>query len=295
MATQAVIQPVYDIFRGVDARDWPLVESAFAPEALLDYTSMAGGEPARLSPAAITAAWKGLLPGFYSTHHQLGDFSVEESNGTAQASAHGLALHYLPFGRADGEDVWVVVGTYDFELQPRGDGQWAVSAMKFNMLKQAGNLALPVLAQQNAQTQRAFAAPAVSESARRVVEGFFTALEAMDIERFMAVWADEPRQIMPLSPPGFPTQLDGRDAIRRQYGDLPSKFSSMRFPRALFATDDPSVVIAQYRGEIKLKGGGEYNNVYAGLFEIENGRLRRFTEYFDPSLLEAGFGPGVKG
>lgn len=64
----------------------------------------------------------------------------------------------------------------------------------------------------------------------------------------------------------------------------------MSFPRKIVATNDPNKVIVQYQGIIPLKAGGEYNNNYVGIFEIKNGKIEKFTEYFDPFILENAFG-----
>ena len=51
---QAIQEVVTAIFVSSDERNWAAVENAFAPKVLLDYTSMAGGDPATLTPRQIT-------------------------------------------------------------------------------------------------------------------------------------------------------------------------------------------------------------------------------------------------
>jgi len=123
-----------------------------------------------------------------------------------------------------------------------------------------------------------------------VVERFFAALEAMDVDAFLEVWADDAVQEMPFAPDGFPSRLDGKEDVRRQYGGLPEAYEGMRFPRQLHPTTDPAVVIAEYEGSIALRAGGRYDNRYIGVFEVRDGRLRRFVEYFNPEVLAAAFG-----
>lgn len=71
---------------------------------------------------------------------------------------------------------------------------------------------------------------------------------------------------------------------------MPENYTQMSFPRKISATDSPNKVIVQYNGIIPLKDGGEYNNNYIGIFEIKNGKIEKFTEYFDPFILENAFG-----
>jgi hypothetical protein len=71
---------------------------------------------------------------------------------------------------------------------------------------------------------------AASTGADPRVSAFFAALEAMDIPRFVDLWAEDGAQDMPFAPGDFPKRLEGRAAIARQYGPLPSAFTGMKFP-----------------------------------------------------------------
>lgn len=126
------------------------------------------------------------------------------------------------------------------------------------------------------------------------VREFFAALEAMDIPRFLTVWADDGVQEMPYAPSGFPNRLEGKAAIEKQYVSLPTAYASMSFPLSrLVTTDEPGVVVAEFQGSIVLKAGGQYDNRYVGVFEFrDDGLLARYTEYFDPFVLLKGF-PGA--
>lgn len=281
---QSIIETIGSIFSGVDERNWTKVQGAMAKEIYIDYTSLAGGEPATLSSEKIIENWKGVLPGFQSTHHQIGNFQVNVTGDKASATFSGLALHYL------NDETWTVIGTYDFALTKNAKGVWSVEKMKLNLQKQAGNLDLPAMATQNVKNGVNFKAQKVSAENAAVVENFFTTLERLDVQSFMKVWADNGRQNMPLSPEGFPKELKDKDAIFTQYKGLPENYTAMSFPRKVSATDNPNKVIVQYAGIIPLKSGGEYNNNYVGIFEIKNGKVEKFTEYFDPFILEKAFG-----
>jgi len=282
-----IIKTIQSLFEASDARNWNGVENSFASQVMLDYTSMAGGAPHTLTPQQITAAWKTMLPGFQSTHHQVGGFEVTIEGNTAIVTHHGLALHYLP--NAPGGDTWVVVGTYNFLLEKAGR-DWRVTSMKFNLKKQEGNLQLPELARQNVASSKTFKKVQPSEASLQAVEKFFSSLEHLDISSFLTIWNRDGKQVMPLSPDGFPKELNGKDAINNQYKGLPQNFSSMRFPRKVYPTENANKVIVQYAGEIPLKAGGRYDNNYVGVFEIKEGKVDRFTEYFDPFILAKAFG-----
>jgi ketosteroid isomerase-like protein len=129
---------------------------------------------------------------------------------------------------------------------------------------------------------------------RATVERFFAALEAKDIPAFLATWADDGVQVMPFAPEGFPSRLNGKAAIARQYGGLPDNFAFMRFPREISDMADPERFVVRYTGEIGLKAGGRYDNTYVGLFTVRSGRIAEFVEFFDPIVLREAFGTALQ-
>ncbi len=77
---------------------------------------------------------------------------------------------------------------------------------------------------------------------------------------------------MPFSPQGFPTRLEGKDAVYRQYSSLPKNYTSMKFPNlVIYPMLDPNLVLAEYRGEIQIAATGkQYNNRYIRLFRLRD-------------------------
>ena len=141
MEVEKIIQSIADLFAGADERNWQKVRSVMANTVLLDYTSMAGGNPATLTPQQITDAWAAFLPGFDKTHHQLSGFEVDVKGDMATAHYAGKADHLI------GEETWTVEGTYDTGLQ-KDNGQWLIVSHKLNFIKQSGNTNLPAQATQ---------------------------------------------------------------------------------------------------------------------------------------------------
>jgi hypothetical protein len=139
MKQQNVIDIVIQLFAGADERDWQKVKNTMAKEVLLDYTSMAGGEPTVLSPQQIAKAWAEFLPGFDKTHHQLSDFKVNIQDNFATASYFGKADHFID------DEIWTVEGNYMTELKKEGDN-WLITTHKFDLITQSGNASLPLKA-----------------------------------------------------------------------------------------------------------------------------------------------------
>jgi hypothetical protein len=75
----------------------------------------------------------------------LKEHPVMENEDVATVFCYGTATHYLP--NDSGQNLWTVVGTYDFHLTRQG-ANWKVDAMTFHFKYQDGNLGLPDLARE---------------------------------------------------------------------------------------------------------------------------------------------------
>ena len=274
-----IIATVTSIFESTDARDWSKVRGAFASKVLLDYTSMAGGEPVNLTPSQITDSWSGLLPGFDKTRHMISHFEVKTDTEKATLTHHGTANHYL-----NGQ-TWTVVGNYEHELI-REAGAWKVSTMKFNLEFIDGNTDLPRLAKEVVEGK--------TIDHKAVVDRFFVALETQEFEILREIFSMDAQQLNPYIPEGFPKSFDGREGIYKQYSGLTDNFGQMKFPRTIYATDDPNIVFVKFRGEIEIKAGGKYENDYFGIFKLDNGKIIEYTEFFNPIVMARAFGIQLK-
>jgi hypothetical protein len=139
-----VISLVSSIPLAVDLAAYDLAERAFAPKIVIDYTSLWGGEPQQMTPAQLMAAWRGIVPGFDATRHEIADVTVEVSGETAKASAFVDGRHYL------GDKIWRPVGTYAWQLE-KIDGSWKVTKMTFTLTQEIGDRALASEAMERAK------------------------------------------------------------------------------------------------------------------------------------------------
>jgi len=139
-----VIAVVSSIPLAVDLGRYDLAESAFAPDIVIDYTSLWGGEPQRTTPAALVEAWRDLVPGFDATRHELRDVEARVDGESAQATALVDGRHWL------GDALWRPIGVYRWTLQKR-DGLWKVTDMTFAMTQEIGDRGLVAVASERAK------------------------------------------------------------------------------------------------------------------------------------------------
>jgi SnoaL-like domain len=134
-----IARVVNTLFVATDARDWPAVRGCFLDSVLFDMTSLAGGDPARLTPAQITEAWMSGLAPIDTVHHQTGNLSIECWESEANASCYGIAYHYrrTRFGR----NTRVFVGSYQLHLR-RLEESWGIDVFRFKLKFVDGNAEL---------------------------------------------------------------------------------------------------------------------------------------------------------
>ena len=145
--TARVLTVVTSIPLAVDLAAYDLAERAFAPEVVIDYTSLWGGTPDTMTPAELMAAWRSIVPGFDATWHELSDVQARVDGDTAEASAFVDGRHWI------GDRLWRPVGTYQWQLVKREDG-WKVTQMTFSMTREIGDRAVATEATERAKAKR---------------------------------------------------------------------------------------------------------------------------------------------
>jgi hypothetical protein len=141
-----VIQLVSSIPLAVDLANYDLAEAAFAPSITVDYTSLWGGAPQTMTPGELMTGWRGIVPGFDATFHELSDVRATISGSKAIATANVDGRHWIE-GR-----LWRPVGTYHWDLE-QIDGRWRVTRMVFAMTQEIGDRALAAEAMERAKAK----------------------------------------------------------------------------------------------------------------------------------------------
>ncbi len=95
-----------------------------APELIVDYSSLFGGEAQKVKREQLMKQWADFLPGFDTTFHDLSHVRLNIQGDKAVANVDFTASHWL------GEQgFWQVSGEYEFSLQRSGDN-WQITGVK---------------------------------------------------------------------------------------------------------------------------------------------------------------------
>lgn len=267
-----------------DSSNFEALERLYADEILVDYTSLAGGEPELKSPQALMSEWAGVLPGFDRTRHAISNVEVDIEGRTATAAANVVADHYV------GELFWQVAGNYRYRFV-RDDDRWLIAAMTFNLESEAGTRdVFGPAAERAASNPPAYV---VRQRTADTVRRFLTSLEEKDMQSLASVWADDAVQDMPFSPEGHPKRAAGKEAVVGLYATWPEVAGDADFTSELvfYPMQDPETVFAEFKGRVDVvPTGREYRQTYGGLFHVVDGKIRLFREYYDPAPFAWAFG-----
>lgn len=137
-ADEALIRRVVDeIDNACDAKNWKRCRSYFMDEVEIDFTSLAGGEAAKIKADDLIEAWKTNLFEDKKTFHQRSNHRIKiDGDKRAEVFSKGYAFNLIETGENAG--FWEVWGNYTHKLQKTENG-WKCSAMKLEVIHQRGD------------------------------------------------------------------------------------------------------------------------------------------------------------
>ena len=89
-------------------------------------------------------AWRGLVPGFDATRHELSAVEARVDGDKAEATARVDGRHWI------GGALWRPIGAYRWTLR-KLDGNWKVTAMTFAMTEEIGDRGFVAVASERAK------------------------------------------------------------------------------------------------------------------------------------------------
>ncbi|PRX99036.1 nuclear transport factor 2 family protein [Allonocardiopsis opalescens] len=128
-------------------------------------------------------------------------------------------------------------------------------------------------------------APTETTTPREMFDRLVELFLAKDLTGFAELFAEDGVLELPFAPPGRPSVVRGRAAIRAELAaiaETPLVHREFR-DMAVYRTDDPEVVIAEYdaHGEVAGTGRG-YVLRYVQVLRVREGRIAHWRDYFNP-------------
>lgn len=267
-----------------DRGNFEALETLYADEIRVDYTSLSGGEPELKSPSALMTEWAGVLPGFDRTRHEVSNVTVELAGRGAVATADVIADHYVAGLH------WRVVGDFRYEFIEVG-GTWRIASATFSLREETGTRDVFGPAMENAEANPP--SYIVRQQTKAAVVTFLTSLEEKDMAKLASVWGDDAVQDMPYSPEGHPKRVVGKANLIKLYSGWPENAGAADFTSQLvfYPMQNPQMVFAEFKGDVAIvPTGRQYEQSYAGLFHVVDEKITLFREYYDPAPFAWAFG-----
>lgn len=124
-----------------------------------------------------------------------------------------------------------------------------------------------------------------------VVRELIDRIGRLDVDGALELVADDVVLELPFRGDGGPRRLEG-DAARRFVRAMPKLFATLPFHDVVVHGTLPSgQVVAEYASDGTTHAGRSYRNTYVALFEVRDGRIATWREYFDPTVIAAAFPP----
>lgn len=126
----------------VDAKNWDLARSFFTDTITVDFTSLAGGDPATIPADGLIGAWSSNLTAEKESFHLRGNHRISfGDDDTATLVSSGYAWNKMDRGALPengGEALWEVWGTYQHNMVRTDDG-WKIEGMAFFATAERGS------------------------------------------------------------------------------------------------------------------------------------------------------------
>ncbi|MFE8005080.1 nuclear transport factor 2 family protein [Streptomyces sp. NPDC057418] len=105
-----------------------------------------------------------------------------------------------------------------------------------------------------------------------------------DIEGWIALCDDDAVFEFPFAPNGFPSKLEGREAVAAYMRGYPDSIDLREIPRLeIHALRDPDTVVAEWRGVGRVvASGAPYEMSYVAFVTVKDGRITRYRDYWNP-------------
>jgi len=220
----------------------------------------------------MIAGWAKMFVAFENTQHMVTNHLVEVDGDTATCTAQFFAQHIA--ARPMGDPTLVIAGHYRFGLIRSYSG-WRIGSLAITKTWTDGNFAV--------MTGGPVEQPEPAQDATALARRFLQSLNAGDVDAAMSCLADDVVQDMPYSPPGFPKQVHGVDALRTLWTGLLKSVGSIDFRIVQIQPFvDPEWAFMEFTADLVQPSGKRYTNHYFSFFRVVGGRIQVYREVYDP-------------
>ena len=122
-----------------------------------------------------------------------------------------------------------------------------------------------------------------------IVRKLLEALSEMRVADALAVLSPNLQLELPARHDGGKPVMQG-EAAMKFVSAMPKLFKSLNFTEiTVHGSTTSGVVAAEYRSDGRTHGGDAYCNAYAGFFDVKDGKITRWREYYDPVVIANTF------
>jgi ketosteroid isomerase-like protein len=121
----------------------------------------------------------------------------------------------------------------------------------------------------------------------QILQAYFRYQAEKNLDAWFELWSADGVFVIPYAPEGFPDRIAGRSQLEPLYRKLFEGYGELRYHdlyiRPLL---DPNSFVATWVTDVELLAGGRYVNKLIALFELREGKIVEYVEYFDPRPFE---------
>lgn len=129
------------------------------------------------------------------------------------------------------------------------------------------------------------------EQATKLMRDWLAGFINKDVEGVIGLFADDAVIEFPFAPDGFPSRLEGKEAVTNYIKDHPF-FEFRAFPDLQIQPMlDPDSVLAEYRSDADITLTGQpYDQTYISFLKMKDGKIVFYREYWNPTVMIEAFG-----
>ena len=130
----------------------------------------------------------------------------------------------------------------------------------------------------------------------KLMNAYIFLLAQNKLDDWIKIWADDAVLEFPYSPKGRQSVYVGKPAILEYHKQTTGKIKITRIVSArIHQLADPNTAISELEIEGSIIGtNAQYDQKYVTFFQMKDGKLWRYREYWNPLITIAAFGGDIK-